>query len=73
MRRGNLLRADNPPTAEDAGMALCEALMERQVTWDGAAAVEEYRALGKSVEGSEVICRPDGAPLSSLATWDIVD
>ena len=51
--------------AEDAGMDLYEALEERQVTWDGleAAAVDEYRLLGKPVEGLEVICRRDGTPL----------
>jgi hypothetical protein len=47
----------HPSMAEDAGMDLYEALEERQVTWDGleAAAVDEYRLLGKPVEGPEVI------------------
>jgi hypothetical protein len=50
---------------EDAGMDLYEALGERQVTWDGleAAAVDEYRLLGRPIEGPEVICRTNGTPL----------
>jgi hypothetical protein len=41
--------------AEDAGMDLYEALGERQVTWDGleAAAVDEYRLLGRPIEGQK--------------------
>ena len=60
----------HPSMAEDAGMDLYEVLEEGQVTWDGleAAAVEEYRLLGKPVEGLEVICRPDGTPLFAPAT-----
>jgi hypothetical protein len=51
--------------AEDAGMDLYEALEEKPVAWDGleAAAVDEYRLLGKPIEGPEVICRSDGSPL----------
>jgi hypothetical protein len=60
----------HPSSAEDAGMDLYEALRERQVSWDDmeAAAVDEYRLLGKPVEGLEVICRPDGTPLFAPAT-----
>jgi hypothetical protein len=60
----------HPSGSEDAGMDLYEALTEKQVTWDGleAAAVDEYRLLGKPIEGLEVMCRPDGAPLFPQAT-----
>ena len=46
-------------------MDLYEALTEHQVTWDGleAAAVDEYRLLGKPIAGMEVICQPDRTPL----------
>jgi hypothetical protein len=59
----------HPSPAADAGMDLYEALEERQVTWDGleAAAVDEYRLLGKPVEGLEAICRRDGTPLFPAA------
>ena len=55
----------HPSSAGDAGMDLYEALEERQVSWDGleAAAVDEYRLLGRPVEGPEVICRTDGTAL----------
>jgi hypothetical protein len=55
----------HPSPARDTGMDLYEALAEHQVTWDGleAAAVDEYRTLGKPTEGPEVIYRPDGTPL----------
>jgi hypothetical protein len=55
----------HPSVVEDAGMDLYEALGERQVTWDGleAAAVDEYRLLGKPIEGAGAIYRPDGTPL----------
>jgi hypothetical protein len=51
-----------PSPARDAGMDLCEVLEEHQVTWNGleAAALDEYRLLGKPVEGPEVISRRDG-------------
>jgi hypothetical protein len=60
----------HPSMAEDAGMDLYEALGERQVTWDGleAAAVDEYRLLGRPIEGLEEIGRSDGIPLFSKAT-----
>jgi len=46
-------------------MDLYETLKEHEVTWDHleAAAVGEYRVLGKPIEGSESICKPDGMPL----------
>jgi hypothetical protein len=45
---------------------------ESQVTWDGleAAAVDEYRLLGRPIEGPEVICRRDGTPLFPSATGE---
>jgi hypothetical protein len=41
----------HPSTSEDAGMDLYDALKEKQITWDDleAAAVDEYRYLGKPV------------------------
>ena len=64
-RRGGRLRADRPSSAEDAGVALYEALKEYQATWDeaGAAIVEEYRVSGEPVEGPEVTGRGDRTPL----------
>jgi hypothetical protein len=55
----------HPSSASDAGMDLYETLKERQVTWDGleAAAVDEYRLLGRPIEGLGGICRSDGSPL----------
>jgi len=55
-------------------MDLYEALEERQVTWDGLEAVasDEYRLLGKPVEGSEVICRCDGILLFPPATMEFL-
>jgi hypothetical protein len=46
-------------------MDLYETLKEHEVTWDAleAAAVDEYRLLGRPIEGAEVICRHDGMPL----------
>jgi hypothetical protein len=38
-------------------MALCDALIEHQVGWDEAAAVGEYRVLGKCVESAEVTAK----------------
>jgi hypothetical protein len=50
-------------------VALYEALKEHQVARGQAdtVAVEECRVLGKRVEGLEVISRPGGMSLSSLA------
>ena len=64
-RRGACLRTVNPPTAEDGGMDLYEALIEHQIAWDEAeaAGVEEYRLLGRPVEGPEVVGRGDRTPL----------
>ena len=47
----------HPSLAEDAGMALYEALKEHQVTWAeaAAAAVEEYGERGRRVHGTR--CR----------------
>jgi hypothetical protein len=55
----------HPSIGEDAGMDLYQALGERQVTWDGleAAAVDEYRLLGRPIEGPEAICRRDKTQL----------
>jgi hypothetical protein len=55
-------------------MDLYEALEEHQVTWDGleAAAVDEYRLLGRSIEGPEVIRRPDGTTLFPSALKEAV-
>ena len=60
----------HPSMAEDAGMDLYEILKEHEVAWDGlgAAAVGEYRYLGKPTEGPEVMCRPGGIPLFPSAT-----
>jgi hypothetical protein len=60
----------HPSSAEDAGMDLCEALTEQQITWDGleAAAVDEYRLLGKPIEGLDVIRRRDGMELFPPST-----
>lgn len=60
----------HPSSAEDAGMDLYKILVERQVTWDDleAAAVGEYRTLGKPIEGPEVIYNPDRTPLFPPAT-----
>jgi hypothetical protein len=62
----------HPPLAEDAGMALYEALMEHQVAWDEieAAVVEEHRMLGKPVEGPEVLRGSGGTSLPSVVTRD---
>jgi hypothetical protein len=62
----------HPSSAEDAGMDLYEALEERQVTWDGleAAVVDEYRLLGRPVEGLEGIYGRDGTPLFPPATGE---
>jgi hypothetical protein len=62
----------HPSSAEDAGMDLYEALTEKLVTWDGleAAAVDEYRLLGRPIEGTEVICRHDGTPLFPSASGE---
>jgi hypothetical protein len=64
----------HPSSAEDAGMDLYEALKERRVTWDGleAAAVDEYRVLGRPAEGPEVIHRRDGTPLFPPGTRESV-
>jgi hypothetical protein len=55
----------HPSVTEDAGMDLYEALREHEVTWDDleAAAVDEYRLLGKPIEEPDVICRRDGTVL----------
>ena len=47
----------HPSLESDAGMDLYEALKEQQISWDDleAAAVGEYRLLGKPIEGPEVI------------------
>ena len=55
----------HPSPDGDAGMDLYKVLKEQQVTWDDleAAAVEEYRLLGRSIEAPQVICRSDGTLL----------
>jgi hypothetical protein len=64
----------HPLSGEDAGMDLYEVLKEHQVTWDGleAAAVDEYRLLGRPIEGLEVICRRDGTTLFPSALKETV-
>ena len=60
----------HPSSASDAGMDLYEVLARHEITWDDleAAAVEEYRLLGKPIESLEVIHKPDGVPLFPPAT-----
>jgi hypothetical protein len=64
----------HPSVSEDAGMDLYESLTEEQVTWDDleAAAVDEYRLLGRPIEGPEVICRRGGEPLFPPGTRESV-
>jgi hypothetical protein len=64
----------HPSVSEDAGMDLYETLGEHQVTWDGleAAAVDEYRLLGRPVEGPDVICMRDGTPLFPSTTQELL-
>ena len=52
-------------TGENAGMDLYTALKEQEIEWDflEAAAVDEYRVLGNSVEDTEKLLDPDGTPL----------
>jgi hypothetical protein len=65
-----IICAHHPSSAGDAGMDLYETLKESQTTWDGleAAAMDEYCAFGKPIEGSEVISKPDGTLLFPPAT-----
>jgi len=60
----------HPSSDGDAGMDLYETLKEHKVTWDDleAAALEEYRLLGKPIEGLDFICRRDGTALFPPAT-----
>ncbi|MCK4978632.1 MAG: hypothetical protein KAS36_16980 [Anaerolineales bacterium] len=53
----------HPSTSEDAGMDLYDALEEQEINWDDmeAAALDEYRYLGKSVAEPGNIRRPGGA------------
>ena len=55
-------------------MDLYEALEEHQVNWDGleAAAVDEYRLLGKPIRGAEAICRRDGTQVFPLVTEEVL-
>ena len=58
----------HPSSNSDAGMDLYETLKAQQVAWNDleAAAIEEYRLLGKPIEDPEVIYWPDGMPLFPL-------
>ena len=62
----------HPSLESDAGMDLYKTLKEQQIAWDDleSAAVEEYRLLGKPIEGPAVICGPDGTPLFPSAAKD---
>jgi len=55
----------HPAESEEAGMELYDALKDRQVAWDEleAAAVDEYRELGKSIKSPNSIYEPDGFSL----------
>ena len=55
----------HPSSSEDAGMDLYDALEEQEITWDDleAAALDEYRYLGKQIADSRNIRWPDGACL----------
>ncbi|MCJ7533472.1 MAG: hypothetical protein MUO64_20915 [Anaerolineales bacterium] len=60
----------HPSTSENAGMDLYDFLKEKQVTWDDleAAAMDEYRYLGKLVENPGDFRTPYGNRLFPHAT-----
>ena len=55
----------HPSARDDAGMDLYDTLKEHQATWDDleAAAIDEYRYLGKPIERPADIRWPDRNPL----------
>ena len=52
----------HPSVSEDGGMDLYDTLKEKEVTWDDleAAAVDEYRHLGKSAKKLDDLHSPFG-------------
>lgn len=65
----------HPSHSEDAGIDLYDALREKGIRWDDleAAVVEEYKYLGKAVNGLSDIHSPSGALLFPHSTSEDED